>query len=91
MKIEIKQRVWVVLERWNLNILEHKVSVFDSKKKAEEYAEMSALKACQDIEDGTIKHAGDEACANGCDICVDNDDRCSDEWWEAYIEEKEIK
>lgn len=84
-------KVYVVLERWNLNILEHEVSVFDSKRKAEEYAEMSAFKACQDIKNGTIKHAGDEECVSGADICVDDSDGNADEWWEAYIEEKEIE
>lgn len=91
MKIEIKQRVWVVLERWSLNTLEHDVSVFDSREGAEKYAQMRAEDACKDIENGSIKYSGDEECYTGCDICVNDSDGEADEWWEAYIEEKEIK
>lgn len=84
-------KIYTVLERWNINILEHEINVFDSREKADEYAEMRAQDACKDIENGTIKWAGDEGCANGCDICVDDSDGDADEWWEAYIEEKELR
>lgn len=81
-------KVYTVFERWNMNALEHDINVFDSREKAEEYAEMRAQDACRSIENSTIRYAGDEECYTGCDMFVDGD---SDDWWEVYIEEKEMR
>jgi hypothetical protein len=91
MKIEVKEKVWVVYERWNLDIMEHDVHVFDTKEKATAYAEEQAVQTLKYITNGTIKRYGDEKCYNCCDIYIDDDEGKADEWWEAYIKVKEIE
>lgn len=84
MKIEIKQTVWVVVQRWNIDYYDYDVAVFDTLDKAELFAETEAKAIAEhEIEGGEIRHASDGT------IIVDYDDGGAD-WWEATIEKKEV-
>ena len=79
MKIEIKQTVWVVVQRWNLVNYDGDVKVFDTKDKAIEYLKGEKEKVKHDIENAEVIDQGDI-------ITVENDR----DWWEATVEEKEV-
>lgn len=79
MKIEIKQTVWVVVQRWNLVNYDGDVKVFDTKDKAIDYMKGEKEKVKHDIENAEVIDQGDI-------ITVENDYN----WWEATVEEKEV-
>lgn len=79
MKIEIKQTVWVVVQRWNLVNYDGDVKVFDTKNKAIDYVKGEKEKVKHDIENAEVIDQGDI-------ITIENDH----DWWEATVEEKEV-
>lgn len=79
MKIEIKQRVWVVIQRWSLDNYDEEVKVFSTKEKAISYMQGEKEKVKHDIDGAEVIDQGDI-------ITVENDHY----WWEATLEEQEI-
>lgn len=84
MKIEVKQTVYVVVERWLIDYYDCEVNVFSTRKDAEKFADKQAKLVAQNDIDGTIKYQGDT-------VIVDDETGEVSDWWEATIYEKEVK
>lgn len=80
-----KQYIWIVLERWNLDLMDTDASVFSTEELAKAYADYQASYMKSMVTDGTIKHN-----QNDCYVYVDDDEGKSDEWWEARIVKRGI-
>lgn len=83
--------VYVTLERWNLDLLETDANVFTTEKAAREHLEKEAIKVVDMVSNGVIRHRGDDDMNYDCDICVENAEGDTDEWWEANIVTRVVK
>ena len=84
-QIKVKQNVFVVVERWNIDYYDHEVSVYSTLDKAKEYMEKKARKIADiEIEDGVVRIEDYMA-------IVDDPDGGVSDWWEATIEKKEVE
>ena len=77
--------VYVVLERWNTDCMEADATVFTTKEEALKWADAEAEKMAEWISNAVIKHRNDEDMEYDCDVCVENAEGDSDEWYEAKI------
>lgn len=84
MKIEVKQTVYVVVERWLIDYYDCEVNVFSNREDAEKFADKQAKLVAKNDIDGTIKYQGDT-------VIVDDETGEVSDWWEATIHEKEVK
>lgn len=80
-----KQDVWIVLERWNLDMIDTDANVFSTEKQAKAYADAQAVTLNGMIEDSIIRHN-----QNGYYVCVEKEDNYNDEWWEARVVKRSI-
>lgn len=85
------EKVYVVLERWNLDLMDADAQIFKTEKEARAYANAEANKMYELIDDSVIKHEGDEDMNYDCYVCVEKEDGMSDEWYEAKILTRLVK
>lgn len=84
-------KLYIVLERWNIDLMETDANVFFTEQEAKAYADEQAKTMLDIISGSTIKHEGDENFYGIGYVCVDRDDGMDDEWWEARILKKQVK
>ena len=85
------EKVYVVLERWNTDCMDADAQVFKTEKEAKAYADAEAQKMTDWISHAVIKHRNDEGMEYDCDVCVENAEGDSDEWYEAKILTRLVK
>lgn len=79
------QYVWIVLERWNLDLMETDACLFSTEALAQAYAKAQASAMRGMIDDSVVRYDRD-----GCFVCVEKEDGYDDEWWEARIVKRGI-